>query len=188
MTFHRSPGPFLFLQAGARLTSSSRERPRGGDVAKVSDTHLVPSSISSSPFEHDGPDKVFLPSFRFTVSQPGGGEWSAEGVPCLFPRPTLLRPPPPALYEQTVTSPSALPLPSLSPPPSKKTGDQIICTGFSGQGCRTLLVYPQGASNVRCALCNTITPVPPAGTDMAQLDCGGCRTRLMYVRGGAVPS
>ncbi|CAI5981807.1 unnamed protein product [Closterium sp. NIES-64] len=55
---------------------------------------------------------------------------------------------------------------------------QIVCTG-----CRTLLVYPNNASNVRCALCSTITPVPPAGTEMAQLVCGGCRTLLMYVRG-----
>mmetsp|Transcript_5663 Transcript_5663/g.6503 ORF Transcript_5663/g.6503 Transcript_5663/m.6503 type:complete len:223 (-) Transcript_5663:909-1577(-) len=57
---------------------------------------------------------------------------------------------------------------------------QIICTG-----CRTLLVYPQGAQNVRCALCNIITSVPPAGTDMAQLVCGGCRTLLMYLRGAS---
>lgn len=57
---------------------------------------------------------------------------------------------------------------------------QIICTG-----CGTLLVFPQGASNVRCALCNNITPVPPAGTEMAQLECGGCRTLLMYVRGAS---
>ncbi|KAK3233584.1 histone demethylase SWIRM1 [Cymbomonas tetramitiformis] len=55
---------------------------------------------------------------------------------------------------------------------------QIICSA-----CRTLLVYPQGAQNVRCALCNNITSVPPAGTEMAQLVCGGCRTLLMYIRG-----
>lgn len=50
-------------------------------------------------------------------------------------------------------------------------------------GCRTLLVYPQGAANVRCALCSTVTAVPSSGTEMAQLICGGCRTLLMYVRG-----
>lgn len=44
-------------------------------------------------------------------------------------------------------------------------------------------MYPQGAQNVRCALCNNITSVPPAGTEMAQLVCGGCRTLLMYIRG-----
>ena len=44
---------------------------------------------------------------------------------------------------------------------------------------------PQGASNVRCALCNNVTPVPPAGTEMAQLECGGCRTLLMYIRGAS---
>mmetsp|Transcript_54780 Transcript_54780/g.174038 ORF Transcript_54780/g.174038 Transcript_54780/m.174038 type:complete len:115 (+) Transcript_54780:172-516(+) len=62
--------------------------------------------------------------------------------------------------------------PPQGTPPQTSGGpqSQIICTG-----CRTLLVYPQGASNVRCALCNQITSVPPAGTEMAQLVCGGCR-------------
>ena len=55
---------------------------------------------------------------------------------------------------------------------------QLICSG-----CRTLLVYPQGASNVRCALCSSVTQVPPQGTEMSQLICGGCRTLLMYMRG-----
>lgn len=68
---------------------------------------------------------------------------------------------------------------------SPSTQSQIICTGYTGQGCGTLLVYPQGASNVRCALCNTITAVAPVGTDMAQLDCRSCRTRLMYARGAS---
>mmetsp|Transcript_27013 Transcript_27013/g.37299 ORF Transcript_27013/g.37299 Transcript_27013/m.37299 type:complete len:174 (-) Transcript_27013:175-696(-) len=63
-------------------------------------------------------------------------------------------------------------------PPAPQS--QIICSG-----CRTLLVYPQGAQNVRCALCNNITSVPPAGSEMAQLVCGGCRTLLMYIRGAS---
>lgn len=50
-------------------------------------------------------------------------------------------------------------------------------------GCRSILLYPRGASNVCCALCNAITTVPPPGTEMAQLICGGCRTLLMYTRG-----
>uniref|UniRef100_A0A2P2JQQ3 Protein LSD1 isoform X2 n=2 Tax=Rhizophora mucronata TaxID=61149 RepID=A0A2P2JQQ3_RHIMU len=54
---------------------------------------------------------------------------------------------------------------------------QLVCNG-----CRSLLLYPRGASNVCCALCNTITPVPP-GMEMAQLICGGCGTLLMYTRG-----
>eukprot|EP00898_Chlorokybus_atmophyticus_P001227 jgi/Chlat1/2104/Chrsp17S02697 len=70
-----------------------------------------------------------------------------------------------------------MPMPPTSMPPQGPQS-QIICNG-----CRTLLVYPQGASNVRCALCNSITAVPPSGTDMAQLVCGGCRTLLMYMRG-----
>ncbi|KAH7568493.1 hypothetical protein ACOSP7_011476 [Xanthoceras sorbifolium] len=55
---------------------------------------------------------------------------------------------------------------------------QLVCSG-----CRSILLYPRGATNVCCALCNTITPVPTQGMDMAQLICGGCRTLLMYTRG-----
>ncbi|XP_056856438.1 protein LSD1 isoform X3 [Raphanus sativus] len=69
--------------------------------------------------------------------------------------------------------------------------DQLVC-----HGCRNTLVYPRGATNVRCALCNTINmvplhphPPPPPhhhahlGMDMAHIVCGGCRTMLMYTRG-----
>jgi len=52
---------------------------------------------------------------------------------------------------------------------------QLVCNG-----CRSVLLYPGGATNVCCALCNTVTPVP--GTEMAQLVCAGCRTLLMYTR------
>ncbi|KAH1232534.1 Protein LSD1 [Glycine max] len=55
---------------------------------------------------------------------------------------------------------------------------QLVCNG-----CRSILVYPRGATNVCCALCNTITSVPPPGMDMSQLYCGGCTTLLMYTRG-----
>ncbi|XP_074578006.1 protein LOL2-like [Curcuma longa] len=54
---------------------------------------------------------------------------------------------------------------------------QVVCNG-----CRTILVYPRGATEVRCAICSTITP---AAAGMAQLVCGGCRTILMYARGAA---
>lgn len=63
---------------------------------------------------------------------------------------------------------------------------QLVCAG-----CRNVLLYPRGASNVCCAICNTITSVPtpaptpvlPPGMEMAQLVCGGCRTLLMYPHG-----
>lgn len=55
---------------------------------------------------------------------------------------------------------------------------QLVCSG-----CRSILLYPRGASNVCCALCNIITPAPPPGSEMAQLICGGCRTLLMHTRG-----
>nr|XP_009597146.1 protein LOL1-like [Nicotiana tomentosiformis] len=55
---------------------------------------------------------------------------------------------------------------------------QLVCSG-----CRTILLYPRGATNVCCAVCNALTPVPPPGMEMAQLICGGCRTLLMHPRG-----
>ncbi|XP_042050306.1 protein LSD1-like [Salvia splendens] len=55
---------------------------------------------------------------------------------------------------------------------------QVVCSG-----CRSLLMYPSGATNVCCALCNSVTTIPPQGMEMAQLICGGCRTLLMYTRG-----
>ncbi|XP_021674600.1 protein LSD1 isoform X2 [Hevea brasiliensis] len=59
---------------------------------------------------------------------------------------------------------------------------QLQCSG-----CRNILLYPRGAANVCCALCNAITsappPPPPLGMEMAQLICLGCRTWLMYSRG-----
>eukprot|EP00270_Netrium_digitus_P020260 TRINITY_DN8287_c0_g1_i1.p1 TRINITY_DN8287_c0_g1~~TRINITY_DN8287_c0_g1_i1.p1 ORF type:complete len:313 (-),score=47.46 TRINITY_DN8287_c0_g1_i1:360-1298(-) len=75
-----------------------------------------------------------------------------------------------------------LPYPQpLSSPPvhmNAPAQSQVVC-----MGCHTLLLYPNNATNVRCALCSTITPVPAAGTEMSQMICGGCRTLLMYVRG-----
>ncbi|KAI4303641.1 hypothetical protein MLD38_039246 [Melastoma candidum] len=55
---------------------------------------------------------------------------------------------------------------------------RLVCNG-----CRSILLYPRGALNVFCALCSTITSVPPPGMEMAQLLCGGCCTLLMYIRG-----
>ncbi|KAL5731627.1 histone demethylase SWIRM1 [Ranunculus cassubicifolius] len=57
---------------------------------------------------------------------------------------------------------------------------QLVCSG-----CRSVLLYPRGAANVCCAICSTITSVPPPGMEMSQLVCGGCRTLLMYSRGAA---
>ncbi|KZV29369.1 hypothetical protein F511_15901 [Dorcoceras hygrometricum] len=57
---------------------------------------------------------------------------------------------------------------------------QLMCGG-----CRTVLLYPRGATNVRCAICSMVTPAPLAGMDMAQLICGGCRTLLMHAQGAA---
>ena len=35
---------------------------------------------------------------------------------------------------------------------------QLVC-----RGCRTMLLYPQGAANVCCAVCSVVTTVPPPG-------------------------
>lgn len=64
------------------------------------------------------------------------------------------------------------------PPNGAGAQSQLVCSG-----CRNLLLYPQGASSVCCAVCNVVTSVPPPGTEMAQLVCGGCHTLLMYIRG-----
>ncbi|XP_064938573.1 protein LOL1-like isoform X1 [Musa acuminata AAA Group] len=55
---------------------------------------------------------------------------------------------------------------------------QLVCSG-----CRSILLYPRGATDVRCAICSTITAAASPGMEMAQLVCGGCRTLLMYSRG-----
>lgn len=68
--------------------------------------------------------------------------------------------------------------PASFTPPSNGAQSQLVCSG-----CRNLLLYPLGASSVRCAVCNAVTAVPPPGTEMAQLVCGGCHTLLMYIRG-----
>ncbi|OIV92816.1 hypothetical protein TanjilG_00950 [Lupinus angustifolius] len=72
-------------------------------------------------------------------------------------------------------------------PPVNGGQSQLVCSG-----CRSLLMYPVGATSVCCAVCNAVTTVPPpdtllafvcTGTEMAQLVCGGCHTLLMYIRG-----
>ncbi|KAG6427873.1 hypothetical protein SASPL_112120 [Salvia splendens] len=35
---------------------------------------------------------------------------------------------------------------------------QVVCSG-----CRSLLMYPSGATNVCCAVCNSVTTIPPQG-------------------------
>ncbi|KAI3432609.1 hypothetical protein D9Q98_004156 [Chlorella vulgaris] len=67
--------------------------------------------------------------------------------------------------------------------PSSGPSAQITCSG-----CRTVLLYPAGAQNVRCARCTNITAVQaPPSADMAQLCCSNaqCRVMLMYPRGAS---
>ncbi|KAJ4825197.1 hypothetical protein Tsubulata_046514 [Turnera subulata] len=61
---------------------------------------------------------------------------------------------------------------------SSAAQSQLVCSG-----CRTLLLFPVGATSLCCAVCNAMTAVPPPGTEMAQLVCGGCHNLLMHIRG-----
>eukprot|EP01023_Acetabularia_acetabulum_P028228 TRINITY_DN26685_c0_g1_i1.p3 TRINITY_DN26685_c0_g1~~TRINITY_DN26685_c0_g1_i1.p3 ORF type:complete len:175 (-),score=15.88 TRINITY_DN26685_c0_g1_i1:133-657(-) len=51
---------------------------------------------------------------------------------------------------------------------------RVVC-----RGCHVTLMFPQGASNVRCSQCGTITQ---ATSPMAELTCANCNIRLMYPR------
>ncbi|KAK1280516.1 Protein LSD1 [Acorus gramineus] len=57
---------------------------------------------------------------------------------------------------------------------------QLVCAG-----CRRILLYPRGATNVCCAVCNTVTVIICAGVPTARLVCAGCRTLLMYTEGAS---
>ena len=52
---------------------------------------------------------------------------------------------------------------------------QVVCNG-----CRSLLLYPRGATNVCCALCNTITSVPPPGKLIGCFCCWNFKIRETY--------
>uniref|UniRef100_A0A061RA73 Protein lsd1-like n=1 Tax=Tetraselmis sp. GSL018 TaxID=582737 RepID=A0A061RA73_9CHLO len=64
--------------------------------------------------------------------------------------------------------------PPAQHPQSFSPQSQIVCSG-----CSTLLMYPQGATNVKCARCHHVTQT----SEMAQLVCSGCCVLLMYPRG-----
>nr|AFK33363.1 unknown [Lotus japonicus] len=49
-------------------------------------------------------------------------------------------------------------------------------------GCRTLLMYANGATSVRCSCCNTTTRVPESN-QVSHIHCGNCGTALMYPHG-----
>lgn len=65
------------------------------------------------------------------------------------------------------------------PPQAPQPHSHLVCGG-----CQTMLMYPQGAANVRCARCQHVTPAPPeCDAGAAQLVCNGCRVLLSYPRG-----
>uniref|UniRef100_G3MQY9 Zinc finger LSD1-type domain-containing protein n=1 Tax=Amblyomma maculatum TaxID=34609 RepID=G3MQY9_AMBMU len=68
-------------------------------------------------------------------------------------------------------------VPSTTPPPNGAQS-QLVCSG-----CRNLLLYPQGALSVCCAVCSSVTAAPPPANQVAHVNCGNCRTLLMYQYG-----
>ncbi|KAL0031398.1 hypothetical protein WJX79_008896 [Trebouxia sp. C0005] len=87
-------------------------------------------------------------------------------------------------YGSGYQHPASGPPPPHQRPPAPPAGPQsnIVCAN-----CTTLLLYPQGAQNVRCARCGEITPVPLTGGNSAQLTCNNpqCRVTLQYPRGAS---
>ena len=55
--------------------------------------------------------------------------------------------------------------------------EQLVCGT-----CRTLLMYPQHATTVRCSVCTAINSTP-SPTAVAHVECGGCGVVLMYSAG-----
>ena len=55
--------------------------------------------------------------------------------------------------------------------------EQLVCGT-----CRTLLMYPQHATTVRCSVCTSINSTP-SRTAVAHVECGGCGVVLMYSAG-----
>lgn len=68
--------------------------------------------------------------------------------------------------------------PSMYMPQQQGPTSHVTCGG-----CQVLLMYPQGASNVRCSRCGTITAAATAGPNTAQIVCNNCRMLLSYPRG-----
>ena len=56
---------------------------------------------------------------------------------------------------------------------------QLVCGA-----CRTLLLYPRGATTVQCSMCNTVNLSVPQN-QVSQINCGSCNLTLMYAFGAA---
>ncbi|CAI5500931.1 unnamed protein product, partial [Closterium sp. Naga37s-1] len=129
------------------------------------------------------------PGMNQGASQGGMGQPMGQGM---GPGPGgMLQPGPVMQYMQ---QPNSNPMPVQSPA-QPAAQSQIVCTG-----CRTLLVYPNNASNVRCALCRTLLMYVRGATSVqcscchtvnlssdpnhvAHINCGGCGMTLVYAMG-----
>ena len=70
-----------------------------------------------------------------------------------------------------------LPHPSHVP-----TGEAHILLLYYSNSCRTVLMYPRGALQVQCSLCQTLNDAQQAN-QLGHVVCGGCQITLMYAYG-----
>jgi LSD1 subclass zinc finger protein len=65
----------------------------------------------------------------------------------------------------------------VPPPVNQDTMAQLQCNS-----CRTVLMYPRGAMQVQCSLCQTLNDAQQAN-QLGHVVCGGCQITLMYAFG-----
>ena len=65
----------------------------------------------------------------------------------------------------------------VPPPVNQDTMAQLQCNS-----CRTVLMYPRGALQVQCSLCQTLNDAQQAN-QLGHVVCGGCQITLMYAYG-----
>ena len=65
----------------------------------------------------------------------------------------------------------------VPPPVNQDTMAQLQCNS-----CRTVLMYPRGALQVQCSLCQTLNDAQQAN-QLGHVVCGGCQITLMYAFG-----
>ena len=65
------------------------------------------------------------------------------------------------------------------PSDTRASMSQLVCGA-----CRTLLLYPRGATTVQCSMCNTVN-LAVQQSQVSQINCSSCNLTLMYAFGAA---
>jgi len=65
----------------------------------------------------------------------------------------------------------------VPPPANQDTMAQLQCNS-----CRTVLMYPRGAMQVQCSMCQTLNDAQQAN-QLGHVVCDGCQITLMYAFG-----